>query len=192
MDKATHIGTCQICWRSQKLPGNVLSKHGYTKRWGFFSGTCPGSGYRPFEVAFDRIQAAIDDVKMQIAGIERDIAFMNAKPIGNVAPFYAYRSSARTSYYERVGYYESEVTLSLDNRGYVILTHAKDDTMTKSEPAMRYSLHGDIEQIVLSLRAKKQERMQGWIADRQKFVDWQEHRIATWKPGTLTPIKEAA
>lgn len=192
MDKATHSGSCQICGRVQKLPGNVLSKHGYTTRWGFFSGTCPGSGYRPFEVAFDRIQAAIDDVKMQIAGIERDIAMMNSEPVANIAPFHAYRSASKVTRYERSGYYESTVTLSLDERGYVVLTHANDDTSQKIEPSNRYSLHGTITEIVLTLRADKQRRMEGWIADRQKFVDWQEHRIATWKPGALTPIKEAA
>jgi hypothetical protein len=193
MDKATHSGSCQICGRVQKLPGNVLSKHGYTTRWGFFSGTCPGSGYRPFEVAFDRIQAAIDDVKMQIAGIESDIVTMNAAPVENVAPFHAYRSASKCSRYERSGHYESTVTLTPGTLyGDVILTHAKDDTGRKTESSLTYSLHGTIEQIVLKLRADKQRRMEGWVADRQKFVDWQEHRIATWKPGTLTAVKEAA
>src|SRR6185369_7276388 len=101
MDKATHSGSCQICGRVQKLPGDVLSKHGYTTRWGFFSGTCPGSGYRPFEVAFDRIQLSIDNVKAQIAGIEREIVAMNAAPVENVAPFQAYRSASKCSRYER-------------------------------------------------------------------------------------------
>lgn len=55
-----HKGTCQICGRSQKLPGGVLSKHGYTTRWGFFEKVCPGSGHLPFEVSADMIERCRD------------------------------------------------------------------------------------------------------------------------------------
>ena len=57
---ATHEGSCQICGRQQKLPGNVLSKHGYTTRWGFFSGVCPGASYEPFEVSCDLIARYVE------------------------------------------------------------------------------------------------------------------------------------
>lgn len=51
MTKATHNGTCQACGRSQAISrktGN-LAKHGYTVDYGYFSGTCSGSGRRPLE-----------------------------------------------------------------------------------------------------------------------------------------------
>ena len=50
LTKATHVGECQLCGHIQKLPGGALSIHGYTKRWGFFSGSCPGSRHLPFEL----------------------------------------------------------------------------------------------------------------------------------------------
>jgi hypothetical protein len=47
--KATHRGHCQCCGRVQKLPGNLLSKHGYTVDWGYFNGVCWGAHHRPLE-----------------------------------------------------------------------------------------------------------------------------------------------
>ena len=43
--KATHDGECQLCGRMQKLPDGRLAKHGYTTRWGFFQGVCPGYAF---------------------------------------------------------------------------------------------------------------------------------------------------
>lgn len=48
-EKATHVGTCQICGCVQKLPGGVLARHGYTLEYGFQNGTCSGSQNLPFE-----------------------------------------------------------------------------------------------------------------------------------------------
>src|SRR5689334_15879199 len=55
MKKAEHQGHCQLCGRQQMLPAfsgteqPKLSLHGYTKQWGFFNGTCPGSRELPYE-----------------------------------------------------------------------------------------------------------------------------------------------
>lgn len=57
--RATHDGQCQVCGQTQRLPGGVLAKHGYTTKWGFFSGTCYGSGALPFELAKDLTEESI-------------------------------------------------------------------------------------------------------------------------------------
>lgn len=49
-NKATHKGTCQACGRLHKLPGTRLSTHGYTVNWGYFNGTCNGTGRQPLEL----------------------------------------------------------------------------------------------------------------------------------------------
>jgi len=50
MTKATHNGTCQACGRSQAVTARgTLAKHGYTVDYGYFSGTCSGSGKKPLE-----------------------------------------------------------------------------------------------------------------------------------------------
>ena len=47
--KATHIGTCQVCFRKLKLPNGVIAKHGYTVIDSTFVHTCEGSDCLPFE-----------------------------------------------------------------------------------------------------------------------------------------------
>lgn len=51
MTKATHNGTCQLCGRVHAYnESRGLAKHGYTVEWGYFSGTCHGSGRQPLEI----------------------------------------------------------------------------------------------------------------------------------------------
>jgi len=47
----THKGTCQLCGRIQAVNNKTgeIAKHGYTVDYGFFSGTCRGSGYLPLQ-----------------------------------------------------------------------------------------------------------------------------------------------
>lgn len=71
-NKATHSGHCQLCGRLQKLPDGVLAKHGYTKEWGFFDGTCPGSGFLPYEVSCDQVKARIPQIADR-AELERQV-----------------------------------------------------------------------------------------------------------------------
>lgn len=74
MHKATHRGECQGCGAKQKLPGGRLSKHGYTKRFGFFEGTCPGSGHRPFEQSKDMVRKFMAKANEELAQLELEIA----------------------------------------------------------------------------------------------------------------------
>lgn len=58
----THRGHCQCCGRVQAIergPGvtvdrGKIAKHGYTTQWGYFSGTCAGSGKPALE--FERVE----------------------------------------------------------------------------------------------------------------------------------------
>jgi len=46
----THKGTCQICGRTQAVKKDgTIAKHGYTVEYGFFDGTCAGSGQKPLQ-----------------------------------------------------------------------------------------------------------------------------------------------
>ncbi len=57
--KATRKGTCQVCGRGQKLPAGNLSTHGYTVDWGYFNGTCPGTGAEPLETSRALLDSAM-------------------------------------------------------------------------------------------------------------------------------------
>ena len=46
----THKGTCQVCGRTQAVKQDgTIAKHGYTVEYGFFNGTCAGSGQKPLQ-----------------------------------------------------------------------------------------------------------------------------------------------
>lgn len=51
--KHTHVGHCQSCGATHavELRNECIAKHGYTVDWGYFAGTCSGSGKYPLEVA---------------------------------------------------------------------------------------------------------------------------------------------
>jgi muconolactone delta-isomerase len=67
-NKATHIGTCQLCGCTQMLPNGRLAKHGYTVEYGWgFSGTCSGSGQLPFETSKDFVTKMVLDMEKSIA-----------------------------------------------------------------------------------------------------------------------------
>jgi hypothetical protein len=182
-DRATHRGTCQVCGRLQKLPAGKLSKHGYTKRWGFFEGTCPGAHYRPFEQAFDRIQVAIDRTKGQIADLQDQQAQLRGPIDSNLAPYHKYDPYLG-------GYYESTVIVDLAN-GAIRLTEKSSDPSKpgKVHWGNQYGCFGTVEQAIRKLRDQRNDRIVRDIQRRNEYVQWQEKRIAEWKPGELQPVK---
>ena len=47
----SHKGTCQLCGRIHAIDNKTgqIAKHGYTVDFGFFNGTCGGSGFLPLQ-----------------------------------------------------------------------------------------------------------------------------------------------
>lgn len=180
MTKATHSGTCQVCGSLQKLPHGKLSKHGYTKKWGFFSGTCPGAEYLPFELSKDRIELAIVNVKNQVVALEEEITTLSTSSIEDVAPFRAYGDRGIVT-----GYFETTCRVYLNASGVIMLAINHGSTKEdRIEPAFRYSLHGDVPQIVFQLRSQKISRIKETIRQRNTYIQWQESRISNWAPHT--------
>lgn len=184
MAKAIHSGTCQVCGRLQKLPGGALSKHGYTKQWGFFNGTCPGAGYLPFELQKDKAEAAVTRVQAIVEKLRGQIAELNAAPVENTAPFKTYNS--------RLGVYqETTVTVEEDVIGEkkipVTLIRHEDGTR---EQAMRYGLYGSVTEIVLKLRRQRAGRIQLEVQNNQGYINWQNDRLKNWAPAPekLVPV----
>jgi len=184
MHKATHHGECQVCGRQQKLPGGVLSKHGYTKRWGFFEGTCPGAGYGPFETHKDQVEASIPRVQGQMTTLRANIARITAEPITDQAPYLEY-----TAY----GKVETTVTVTQDamkgqdgKQCWVTLTLANGHKF----PGSRYGLYGSVEEVVANMRGQRVLRIEALIAEMQRFIEWQQGRIAVWKVQPLRPVEK--
>jgi hypothetical protein len=67
-NQATHQGTCQICGRIHKVDNHSgrVAKHGYTKQFGFFNGTCHGSDKLPLEVSNDALKQDVVNTEKRI------------------------------------------------------------------------------------------------------------------------------
>jgi hypothetical protein len=61
----THTGNCQACGKSHavNVKTGKIAKHGYTTRFGFFSGTCAGSDKLTLNVARDFADKIIVDAR---------------------------------------------------------------------------------------------------------------------------------
>lgn len=182
--KATHLGSCQVCGAVQKLPEGVLAKHGYTTKWGCFDGVCTGSGYRPFEEAYDRIQLAVDHAKETVVACQKQIETLNGPITSNKAPFEDYDSTRLFG-----GYYETEVTVTLDEKGYIWLQDVY--RQDRKHPGLRYSLHGSVEEVIRKLNGQRVQRIGKRVAELERYIVWQERRIREWKPGELQPVEAA-
>lgn len=70
-----NTGTCAVCGQNVKLDGqgNIVM-HGYRVVWNQFSGSCPGVGYKPFEVSPEGAVAYRDAMKARIADLEKSIS----------------------------------------------------------------------------------------------------------------------
>jgi len=66
--KSTHLGLCQLCQSTQRLPSGRVAVHGYTVGYGFFYGICRGSGALPLNQTFALLKAHRDN-QAEIAAV---------------------------------------------------------------------------------------------------------------------------
>jgi hypothetical protein len=192
-NKATHSGSCQACGAQQKLPGGVLAKHGYTTKWGFFSGTCQGSGYKAFEVSCDLIERFIEIVQQKrAAAIEfRDSLLAPATEAKGWMRLY------RTgNYVTPSGYYwaECEMEMKAEAVGAPVARFLNPEN-NRWEGLYQRSIspawdadRNDILTWVAVCNKRRAAAMDEDIAKMDEYIAWQTNRVATWKPGALTPV----
>ena len=182
--KATHRGRCQACDSKQKLPAGVLALHGYTTRWGFFSGTCPGSGHMPFEQSTDLIARCIADARREADTLraEADAAEANRDP--EKVWVRAYYSGAGRG---DSGYRWTQTRLTPDPVHGVVYRHPGDARPARSERMACFPGHG-IAAAVRSCAIDRAVYLRKEAARRDDYADWQAARIADWKPAELTPV----
>lgn len=175
MKAATHKGTCQACGRIQKLPNGVVAAHGYTTRWGFFSGTCPGSGEKPFEISADYIERTIVRAQDSIARLEDAAASVRAETgESGAAWYYIYNSLIGAKSWERVVVVEG---------GQI---NVVQEGKTKTHKV--FGLSGDIAADARTLNERRAKAYETDTTRYREYIHWQNERIANWKPGTLSPV----
>lgn len=202
MAKATHYGECQICGCRQKLPGSVLSLHGYSVEYGFFSGTCNGAGYLPFEKDFSLISRQIKIANETITSLKKQIAELRASPhsprgIGKVW---------KNEYFSATGHMKAyhawvEVEVRLTEKTYdtfiawnvEYLRPAKGGTVAKWVKWDVYDTIGKSEkEMLLSLIKPYIDHLKKNISGLTDYIVWQEKRIADWGEKPLTPVEDDA
>jgi hypothetical protein len=204
MAKATHSGTCQICGSLQKLPGGVLSKHGYTTRFGFFEGVCSGSGSLPFELSCDLIEDSIALQRKTALERRHQAADYRAEPWGethNVVKLRVY--DGRRTHYSNPGYVWVNATITAETK-----TSRHDDDSWLEFTATFRLLNADKDTTqrvdaygaayprtlatVLAYEADKWAKsLEQQASQREEYANWQQERIRNWKaePSKLVPVK---
>lgn len=177
---ATHMGTCQLCGHFQKLPGGKLSLHGYTKQWGFFSGTCPGSRHNPFETHTDRIEQAIAEHLASAQALRASADALEASDemwVNHyVAPTWQNRKGGyRWLRVDSFTYTNNRLTVVSGGEtielGYIAArgAYSPDELWTKSRGALAAS-------------------RRAMAANHDAYVTWQRERVAAWQPKPLAEV----
>lgn len=214
-NKATHSGTCQIYGRFQKLPGGVLSLHGYTTQWGFFNGICPGSTYKPFEQSTDRIEMAIASAEKDAADLDARSAALKAGELteDGTAMYGVYRPARYGSGMRKIqgGTSWEPVRVNREDKSAKYEGHDEykwaeftyEPTISPEEVRKsaygqkieigNYGLHGSdfptVDAVRVAMNTKYAERhLDSRAADLRRYCAWQRDRIKNWKPSELKPV----
>ncbi len=188
MSKATHKGECQICGCQQLLPGGKLSNHGYTVKWGFFSGICSGAGRLPFELSTDAIQPVVDGVKATILAVEAEIAALEDLNSDVNGASKAWHNTYRDGYvWELVPVVDFQAKpLSGGGACYhvanVLVKNRKGVEQAQSIETYSQSFElTSVRHFVHFLNRKRAKFLRGQNSARRDWVRWQAERLAGWQ-----------
>lgn len=205
----THRGHCQLCGAQQAVNNKTgrIAKHGYTTRWGFFSGTCAGSDNLPYEVStnlfLDRIQVMVS----ALASFDRNIA--DTRALATSDPTYGEVLLSRRRFGAReehlaIGHFaiESEENATWAESGKIVrtkfvlttsITFRNGETVAEVSCSelyrlgMSYSCHTP-EQHGGSWRKSKISGLTNQRQQRQEYHDWLMTRFRLWAPAPLIPV----
>jgi hypothetical protein len=187
-NKATHAGSCQACGRIQKLPGGSLSKHGYTRRWGFFEGECPGTDHQPYEQSCALIQHFIKNAEQQRDAIEakaRELAQPVTQPKAWLSEYVLATWQNRFSSYK-----SRQVTLfdSNEQHSNIFWFSLKGERVN----AFTHSLYGNTAFEVANEMNRRfiENTLTPRIKQLNDYIHWQQKRVDDWKLAPLRDLKE--
>lgn len=188
-----HMGECQGCGRRQMLPGGVLSNHGYTVQWQMFVGTCPGSGRRPYEESCEYCKQCIERAKEQVVQLEKQFKVVEAEPLANPIKGVSVNGKDSRGLHKEIRlseaelFYDPEYVDSWGRKGAVFV-RATDGKVYYKDPAINESHANRVMQEIFEKTHKRNiYKITSQIANVQKYIQWQEKRVADWKP--VDPVK---
>ena len=190
INKATHSGTCQVCGRFQKLPHGVLSRHGYTKEWGFFAGTCNGADYLPFEldcsIIENAIAKAIEAIEEFKTLAQETRSLRDTKNVWRQKVVYRGRKDS-------VKHFQDEMVGSTTSNGVQQYHWASDEVHNQCNRINFGCGENPIEEFVIKANHRRAKLYDRQVAEFEGYVKWQTARIDGWtaKPENLVPVVEA-
>lgn len=191
--RATHKGHCQICGACQKLPAGLLSKHGYTTRWGFFEGVCPGSGHPPFEEDISLIEGAIARATEEAARVEERAAATRMEADPDACWFHAYFNWGYTKG-RRSGYEWIKTRLAdkeAAGQAWGLWAWHPGDAEAARWVQSAYYGGGGIVEAARQFNNDYADRYLGArIKNLRDYVEWQRGRIKGWTPQPLIPLAD--
>ena len=203
---ATHSGHCQACGRLQKLPGGVLSKHGYNVTHGFFSGVCVGSGSLPFEQSCELVKTFIVSAQTQLANVEAFQASLRVAATEPVAFFCTSQTNPRGYGYSSVRDWRkctiTETVVTYDGGSYSKFSRNGDtkwvsyrnefDAVARKSAACDTEVSHDFKSSLLDVATKANATYATWLQHEvdslRNYIAWQTERVRTWKPAALLPV----
>jgi len=194
MAKATHEGTCQCCGSFQKLPSGVLSKHGYTVDWGYFSGVCQGAGKLPFEQSKDLIEHFIVGAKARAQELLVEVKELRESTDASSVWKNSYREGIKyqsgSFFWEQREIKEITKKFSDGEEYYVYEWFYSED-----EPTPRHKRNNEVggwkkslEEVVKEENENYVNKLLKHVSGLNTYVEWQEERIKNWKPKELEAI----
>jgi hypothetical protein len=197
--KATHYGECQCCGSRQKLPGGTLALHGYTVNkgngYGFFQGTCPGSGYRPFEQATDLIQQFIRTTEKRRDWLQSTVDAIRSTAATDDTKVWLHIYVPATWTVKRSYYRWIEVSMTMKTKktdsGHEFCDFYYTDEHGK-ELELRDPYNYGYPKCVAALAQNANEKYAQSLVDEiqkaERYIDWQSKRVREWMEKPLTAI----
>lgn len=192
MKTSTHDGHCQICGKTQRLPGGMLAKHGYQVHgrskggWGgYFSGECWGSHHMPYEESCELVKLSIERAHKDIAALEEQIAKLEVpatEPKSIFKLHSKYFGSAETPC--------TIETVEREDRTYTekFICYQYDGKEHRAS-CLQYSLYGDALEIADKLNRQAADRRRRKIEGIKQYIEFQTERVTNWKPAPLIARK---
>jgi hypothetical protein len=192
--KATHYGHCQICGSRQLLPGGVLAKHGYTTRWGFFSGVCTGSGHQPFEQATNLIEDAIARAQRESFNLRAVAVTLRGTSTGTKTWVTVYDSATWQDRSSRTRWVEVELTETVRTESYgtfhtfhytVEARQTNGTMLAKTKQFEQGGYPASMAEAVAAGNKGRASYLDGQASQYDSYATWQAGRIAKWAPVAL-------
>lgn len=173
------------------LPAGRLSNHGYTVKWGFFSGVCTGSFQLPFEQSCALIADAVRKMEENIAQVSS-----HCDDLENIESAVNQLGAATVHVYPRHGheYFWKDCPVinfaKHDLEGghsYYSCDYVFEERAHKIEAYDKSFGFSSPAHWVHFLNCKYAAHLRKQNSQRRDWVTWQKNRLANWAPKPLTP-----